>query len=113
MQSRRRFSSEFKSRLVLDILTDILADAYDLSRDQYEDVLSSFKHKCYPKAPLLCLAMFDEIKQIGLEAFTKKHDPYWAILLNENLTLARDRFADAEIRSRRFKPRSLRRIDCA
>ena len=36
-------------------------------------------------APELCLAMFDELKAIGLDAFTKKHDPYWDIPLNENL----------------------------
>ena len=29
--------------------------------------------------------MFDELKAIGLDAFTKKHDPYWDIPLNENL----------------------------
>ena len=36
-----------------------------------------------PKAPELCLAMFDELKAIGLDAFTKKHDPYWDIPLND------------------------------
>lgn len=30
-------------------------------------------------------AGIDELQQIGLEAFTKKHDPYWNIPLNENL----------------------------
>ncbi len=29
--------------------------------------------------------MYDELKSIGLDAFTKKHDPYWDIPLNENL----------------------------
>ncbi len=33
----------------------------------------------------MCLARFDELKSIGLGAFTKKHDPYWDIPLNENL----------------------------
>src|SRR5581483_9704745 len=28
---------------------------------------------------------FDDLQNIGIEAFTKKHDPYWDILLNENL----------------------------
>lgn len=63
----------------------VVAEAYGLSRDQYEHVLSTFSHKSYPKAPALCLAKFDELKTIGLEAFTQKHDPYWDILLNENL----------------------------
>ncbi len=62
-----------------------VADAYGLSRDQYSHILSTFKHTSYPKAPELCLARFDELKSIGLDAFTKKHDPYWDIPLNENL----------------------------
>lgn len=63
----------------------VVADAYGLSRDQYAHVLSTFSHTSYPRAPVLCLAKFDELKQIGLEAFTKKYDPYWDIPLNENL----------------------------
>ncbi len=63
----------------------VVADAYGLSRHQYAHVLSTFPHKRYPKAPEYCLAMFDELKAIGLDAFTKKHDPYWDIPLNENL----------------------------
>jgi hypothetical protein len=63
----------------------VVADAYCLSRTQYAHVLSTFSHARYKKAPELCLARFDELKQIGLEAFMKKHDPYWDIPLNENL----------------------------
>ena len=63
----------------------MVADAYGLSRDQYAHVLSTFSHKSYPKAPALCLAKFDELKQTGLEAFTRKYDPYWDIPLNESL----------------------------
>jgi hypothetical protein len=59
----------------------VVADAYGLDRAQYEHVLSSFSHTSYKKAPELCLAAFDELKTIGLEAFTKKHDPYWDIPL--------------------------------
>ena len=62
-----------------------VTDAYGLNRDQYAHVLSTFSHKSYPQAPTLCLAKFDELKQIGLDAFTKKHDPYWDIPLNEAL----------------------------
>jgi len=62
-----------------------VADAYGLSSDQYAHVLSTFKHTSYRKAPELCLARFDELKSIGLEAFSRKHDPYWDIPLNENL----------------------------
>ncbi len=63
----------------------VVADAYGLSRDQYAHVLSTFSHRSYPKAPALCLAMYDELKSLGLDAFTKKHDPYWDIPLNESL----------------------------
>jgi hypothetical protein len=56
-----------------------------LTREQYAHVLSTFSHASYPDAPRLCLERFDELKAIGLEAFTKKHDPYWDIPLNENL----------------------------
>jgi hypothetical protein len=63
----------------------VVADAYGLSRDQYEHVLSTFSHASYPNAPELCLAKFDELKRVGLDAFTRKHDPYHDIPLNENL----------------------------
>jgi hypothetical protein len=63
----------------------VVADAYGLARDQYAHVLSTFKHTSYPKAPELCLAMFDELKEIGLEVFSRKYDPYWDIPLNEDL----------------------------
>lgn len=63
----------------------VVADAYGISREQYEHVLSSFSHKSYPKAPVLCLAKFDELKRIGLEEFTCKYDPYWDIPLVETL----------------------------
>ena len=63
----------------------VVADAYGLARHQYSYVLSTFSHASYPKALDLCLANFDELKTVGLDAFTKKHDPYWDIPLNENL----------------------------
>jgi len=63
----------------------VVADAYGLDRDQYTHVLSTFSHKSYPKAPELCLAKFDELKRLGLDAFTRKYDPYHDIPLNESL----------------------------
>ena len=63
----------------------VAADAYSLSRSQYAHVLSTFSHKSYPKAPALCLAAFDELKAIGLDAFTRRHDPYHDLPLNEDL----------------------------
>jgi hypothetical protein len=62
-----------------------VADAYGLNSEQYALILSTFSHKSYPQAPALCLAKFDELKQIGLDAFTRKYDPYWDIPLNESL----------------------------
>jgi hypothetical protein len=63
----------------------VVAQAYGLTREQYAHVLASFSHRSYPKAPELCLAAFDELTAIGLEAFCRKHDPYWDVPLNENL----------------------------
>jgi len=34
---------------------------------------------------LLCLAKFDELTETGLEAFTRKYDPYWDVPLVETL----------------------------
>jgi hypothetical protein len=48
-------------------------------------VLSTFSHKSYPKAPQLYLAKFDELNEIGLEAFTRKYDPYWDVPVVETL----------------------------
>jgi hypothetical protein len=63
----------------------VVADAYGLTRDQYAHVLSTFSHSSYKDAPRQCLVAFDELQQIGLEAFTRKYDPYWDIPLNQNL----------------------------
>ena len=63
----------------------VVADAYGLSRDQYEHVLSTFSHASYLKAPELCRAKFDEPRRLGLDAFTRKYDPYHAVCLNKNL----------------------------
>jgi hypothetical protein len=63
----------------------VVAHAYGLTRDQYAHVLSTFSHASYKDAPRLCLAAYDELQSLGLAAYTKKHDPYWDIPLNENL----------------------------
>jgi hypothetical protein len=63
----------------------VVAQAYGLSREQYAHVLSTFSHKSYPSAPKVCLAKFDELGEIGLEAFTRKYDPYWDVPLVESL----------------------------
>jgi hypothetical protein len=64
----------------------VVADAYGLSREQYEHVLHSFDRASGSNPHRdTCLAKFDELKGIGLEAFTKKYDPYWDIPLVETL----------------------------
>ena len=64
----------------------VVAHAYGLTRDQYAHVLNTFSHSSYKDAPRQCLAAFDELQSLGLEAFTKRHDPYWNIPLNETLS---------------------------
>jgi N-6 DNA Methylase len=51
----------------------VVADSYDLSREQYAHVLSSFSHRSYGKAPELCLARFDELRAIGLERPSRRN----------------------------------------
>jgi hypothetical protein len=63
----------------------VVAQAYGLSREQYAHVLSTFSHKSYSSAPQVCLAKFDELSEMGLEAFTRKYDPYWDVPLVESL----------------------------
>jgi len=62
----------------------IVAEAFGLDRRQYERVLSTFSHKNFPTAPHLCLAAFDELCSVGIDAFCRGHDPYWDIPLNKN-----------------------------
>jgi len=63
----------------------VVAAAYGLTREQYAHVISTFSHASFREAPRLCLAAFDELQRDGLEAFTRRHDPYHDIPLNENL----------------------------
>ncbi|MGO9465690.1 MAG: Eco57I restriction-modification methylase domain-containing protein [Isosphaeraceae bacterium] len=79
------FASDDERWHVRAAIDAVIADAYGLSRDQYAHVLSIFKHTTYPKTPELCLSMFDELKAIGHDTFTRQHDPYWDIPLNESL----------------------------
>ena len=69
------------------VIDAVVANAYCLSRSQFEHILSTFSHASYPKAPYLCLDTFDSLQEIGIEAFCKQHDPYWDIPLNENLPI--------------------------
>jgi len=75
-------SSRWTVRAAVDA---VVAEAYGLDRSQYQHILSSFSHKSSPEAPERCLAAFDELKDVGCEAFIQKSDPYWDIRLNESL----------------------------
>lgn len=57
----------------------VAAQAYGLSRADYEHVLMSFSHSSYLSAPDLCLGAFDELNKLGPDAFMKKHDPYFEV----------------------------------
>lgn len=64
----------------------VVADAYGLDREQYEHILKSFDRASGPNPyTAICLEKFDELKKIGIDAYTKKYDPYHDIPLNENL----------------------------
>jgi hypothetical protein len=53
----------------------IVANAYGLTRDQYDHVLRGFSHRSHPDAPVLCLAAFDELRALGEIDFCRQHDP--------------------------------------
>lgn len=74
--------ARWQLRCAIDAL---VAYDYRLDRQQYRRVLSSFSHASYPGAVARCIAIFDELHAIGPESFTREHDPYWDIPLNENL----------------------------
>lgn len=64
----------------------VVAQAYGLDRDQYEHVLRSFDRASGVNPYTgICLEKWDELHTIGLEAFTKKYDPYHDIPLVETL----------------------------
>ena len=53
----------------------IVANAYGLTRDQYDHVLRGFSHRSYPDAPALCLTAFDELNMLGETRFCRQYDP--------------------------------------
>ena len=63
----------------------VVAEAYGLSPRAVRPRPLDLQPRQLPQGPRLCLARFDELKQLGLESFTRKHDSYWDIPLNENL----------------------------
>jgi hypothetical protein len=57
----------------------VVADAYGLSREEYTHLLGGFSHKSHRCGPELCIAAFDELSSLGIDAFVRKHDPYWEV----------------------------------
>ncbi len=78
--------TEEKRWAVRSAIDAVVAEAYGLDRDQYEHILKSFDRASGSNPYTgICLEKFDELKQIGVDAYTKKYDPYHDIPLNENL----------------------------
>ena len=63
----------------------VVASAYGLTRDAYEQILSGFNHSNRPSAPERCLSALDELTTLSLGPFVEKYDPYWDVPLNESL----------------------------
>ena len=64
----------------------VVAQAYGLNREQYEHVLRSFDRASGPNPYTgICLEKWDELHRLGLDAFTRKYDPYHDIPLVETL----------------------------
>jgi len=79
-------ATEEKRWEIRSAIDAIVADAYGLSHDQYEHVLHSFDRASGSNPyTTICLEKFEELKNIGIESFTKKYDPYWDIPLVETL----------------------------
>jgi hypothetical protein len=57
-----------------DQIDATVANAYGLSRDQYDHVLRSFSHRSRPDAAALCLAAFDELEALGVVRFGERYD---------------------------------------
>jgi hypothetical protein len=66
-------TGRWRLRAVIDA---IVAHAYQLDRGHYQQVLNGFSHRSFPAARTLCLAAFDELVSLGMEAFCREHDPY-------------------------------------
>ncbi len=54
----------------------VVARSYGLTRADYAAILAGFSHRSAPASPALCLAAFDELAAIGLDAFRGTYDPY-------------------------------------
>lgn len=75
--------ARWKARAAIDA---IIAQTYGLNREQYVHILRSFDRASGPNPHTArCLAKWDELHHLGLEAFTRQYDPYWDVPLVELL----------------------------
>ena len=84
-QSWPIISTEERRWVLRACIDAVVAHSFGLDNEQYQHVLAAFSHRSYPQSPILCLAAFDELQEIGLESFCRKHDPYWDVPLNDSL----------------------------
>jgi hypothetical protein len=84
----------------------VIAHAYGLHRAQYERVLTSFSHKSFPAAPVLCLAAFDDLAGTGLTRFCRDRDPYFDIPLVTKLAKPVIHLSDASAGQRSLLPKT-------
>jgi hypothetical protein len=69
----------------------VVVQAYGLTRADYERILTSFAHKHFSRAPVLCLAAYDALAARGLVSFCGAYDPYDDIALVTAAALPSDR----------------------
>jgi len=65
--------ARWQLRAVMDA---VAAQAYGLSRGDYDHILGSFMHKRFPEMSASCLDAFDALAAQGVAAFCRSHDPY-------------------------------------
>jgi hypothetical protein len=71
-----------KRMAAVAVIDALVALSYGLSRRQYAYVLERNGTGGSDAAARLCLARFEELERIGVEAFTRKWDPHWDVALN-------------------------------
>jgi hypothetical protein len=85
-----------KDRGVLRASIDaVVAQAYGLTRADYQHILSAFSHKADPSAPQECLAAFDLLTENGEAAFYRRFDPFSCSLLIDKLSQPENESATA------------------
>jgi hypothetical protein len=80
-QVGRKRGVPFSHRDLRARIDAVVADAYGLDRNGYEQVLRSFSHRSDPVAPESCLAQFEAVQAEGIDLFCQLHDPYFLVPL--------------------------------